>query len=63
MFLFIRAAVLGDMMSQDIFNILGPMPSRPVAFPGSRFRIKLATCNDVIGGIWKEVPAGTLLLM
>ena len=43
--------MLGDMISQDIFNILGLMLSRPMVFPGSRFRIKLATCDDVIGGI------------
>ena len=57
MLLFIKAAMLGDMLSQDIFNFLGPMPSRPVVFPGSRFRVKLATCDDAIGRIWKEVPA------
>ena len=60
--LFIRAAMLGDMISQAIFNILGPTPSRPVDFPGSSLRMNSATCDVVMRGILKNVSDGTLLL-
>ena len=53
--LFIRAAILGDMISQAIFNILGPSPSRPVDVPGSSLRMKSATCDVVMSGILKSV--------
>ena len=54
--------MLGDMISQAIFNILGPTPSRSVDFPGSSSRMKSATCDVVMGGILKNVSDGTLLL-
>ena len=54
--------MLGDMISQAIFNILGPTPSRPVDFPGSSLRMKSATCDVVMSGILKNVSDGTLLL-
>ena len=58
--LFIRAAMLGDMISQA--NFLGPTPSRPVDFQGSSLRMKFATCDVVMSGILKNVSDGTLLL-
>ena len=39
----------------------GPMPSRPVDFPGSSLRMKATTCDVVMSGIWKKVSDGTLL--
>ena len=46
-----------------IFNSLGPMPSRPVAFEESRFCIKEETCCVVIGGFLKDMFSGILLLI
>ena len=38
--------MLDDMISQAIFNILGPTPSRPVDIPGSSLRMNSATCDE-----------------
>ena len=46
--LFIRAAMLGDIISQAFFNIRGPTPSRPVDFPGSYLQMKFDTCDVVL---------------
>ena len=62
MLLFIKSAMLGAITSQDSIIILGPMPSRPVHFPGSSLRMRVATCYGVMSGIWKKVSEGTLLL-
>ena len=57
--LFIMAAMLGAMISQAIYNILGPTLSRPVDFPGSSLRMKSTNCDVVMSGILKNVFDGT----
>ena len=51
--------MLGDMISQAIFDIMGPTPSRPADFPGSSLRMNSATCDVVISGILKNISDGT----
>ena len=56
MLLFKRSAIMGDIISQVSFSILGPMQSRPVAFPGSSLRINCETSDEVISGMWNNIP-------
>ena len=54
--------MLGYLISQAIFDILLPTPSRPADFPGSSLRMNSAICDVVMSGILKNVSDGTLLL-
>ena len=53
MLLFIRDAIEGAKISEAIFKILGPRPSRPVAFAGSSECMNSDTCCIVICGTVK----------
>ena len=49
--------MLGDMISQAFFNILGPTPSKPVDFPGSSLQMKFDTCDVVLFYLKFYVPS------
>ena len=61
--LFIRSAILGDIISQAIFKIFGHIPSRPVAFRVLSFPINSETCDGFINGILKIVSFNALLFI
>ena len=57
--LLIRNVILGDIISQESFNIHGPMSSRPVDFDISKLRIYFLTNAIFISGILKETLLST----
>ena len=61
--LFIRSAILGDIISQAILKIFEPIPSRPVAFRVLIFWINSETWYGVINGILDIVSFNALLFI
>ena len=63
MLLLIIKVILGDRIVEPIFNILGPMQSKPVDLVAYIDERKKVTNVQLIRGISKETPSVTFELM